>query len=223
MAIAVLRIVIERRLNLDIQFVMIKAVELFREQRTGDSKKGIAVPDESTIQKVFEFMLDRLRGYCIDQGYTADEFASVYELKLSRLLEFDMRLKAVRQFRNLPEFENLVVANKRIRNILRSADEQVRDGVTSELLIETSEQSLYRKAKEVNQRIEPLLDKSDHSGVLHELAVLKEPIDQFFDEVMVMDENIELRMNRVALVSFVNNMFLKVADISQLQPGEVKQ
>ncbi len=223
MAIAVLRIVIERKLNLDIQFVMIKAVELFQEQRAGDDNNGVAVPDEATIQKVFEFMLDRLRGYCIDQGYTADEFASVYELKLSRLLEFDMRLRAVRQFRNLPEFENLVVANKRIRNILRSADVLVRDGVTSELLIEKSEQSLYRKAKEVNQRIEPLLGKSDHSGVLHELAVLKEPIDLFFDEVMVMDENIELRMNRVALVSFINNMFLKVADISQLQPGEVKQ
>lgn len=222
MAIAILRIVIERKLDLDMQVVLNKAVELFQEQNS-DSKSGVAVPDEATIQKVFEFMLDRLRGYCIDQGYTADEFASVYELKPSRLLEFDMRLRAVRQFRNLPEFENLVVANKRIRNILRSADGQICDEVNSELLIEASEHSLYRKAMEVSQRIAPLLGESDHSGVLHELAVLKEPIDLFFDEVMVMDENIELRMNRVALVSFVNRMFLMVADISQLQPGEAKQ
>lgn len=222
MAISVIRLIIEKELDIDVLDLLHHSMSAFFADG-GDRKSNFAKPTEKTIATVFEFILDRLKGYCLERGYTSDEFASVYELKPSRLLEFDKRLKAVRQFRELPEFENLVVANKRIRNILRTAKESVNTSVDPNLLVDASESSLNEQAVKLSKKIAPLIQASDHAGVLHELSVLREPIDRFFDDVMVMDENPDLRKNRIALVSYVNKLFLEVADISLLQPAETTE
>jgi glycyl-tRNA synthetase beta chain len=151
----------------------------------------------------------------------ADEFAAVYELKPARPLEFDRRLHAVRQFRELAEYSDLIAANKRISNILRQSGELKSVQVKPELLVEQSELQLYEQAMNLSKQILPLIRASDHGEILRKLAVLRDPIDSFFDDVMVMAEDKQIRRNRVALVGFVSRLFREVAEISLLQPVKV--
>ncbi|CAI8038361.1 Glycine--tRNA ligase beta subunit (Fragment) [Geodia barretti] len=211
MALAVLRIIIECDVDLDLNALLHESARIYTKQNS----------DDDTVANVFEFMLERLRSYYLDQGYLADEFAAVYELKPARPLEFDKRLRAVRQFRELAEYGDLIAANKRISNILRQSGELKGVQVKPELLVEQSELQLYEQAMNLSKQIVPLIRASDHGEILRKLAVLRDPIDSFFDDVMVMAEDKQIRRNRVALVGFVSRLFREVAEISLLQPVKV--
>ncbi len=221
MAIAVLRIIIECRIDLDLFELLSKSVSIY----VNLSKKlesAIKVPPEDfQIQKIFEFMLERLRTYYLDQGYSADEFAAVYELRPVRPLQFDKRIQAVRQFRELVEYSDLIAANKRISNILRQSTDPDTVAVNPDLLADQSELRLYEDALKLSSQIVPLVRESQHGEILLKLSVLRDPIDRFFDDVMVMDEDPEIRRNRVALVRFVSGLFREVAELSLLKPAKV--
>ena len=217
MALGVLRIIIERKFDLDLVAILHASAEIYRSQIENETLAQDFATNNNRIDKVFDFTMDRLRAYFLDQGYLTDEFNAVYELKPRRPLEFEKRLQAVRQFRSLAECEDLVVANKRIVNIL--AKNSVTSGTTidTRLLKHAAEINLYQQAKVLDDEVEPLAQAFEHTEILRRLAILRDPIDTFFDDVMVMDENQELRQNRIALVSFVHKLFHKVADISKLQ------
>ena len=221
MAIAVLKIIIECGIDIDLIELLGQSAAIYANQKSQNYSAISVNPGDDLVQEVFEFILERLRTYYLDQGYSADEFAAVYELRPAQPLEFDKRLRAVREFRELAEYSDLIAANKRISNILRQSDGMDTEQVNPDLLTDESEHQLYERALTLSTQIAPLIDESHHDQILRQLSVLRDPIDRFFDDVMVMDENLEIRRNRVALVRFVSGLFRKVAELSLLKPVKV--
>ena len=221
MTIAILRIIIECGMDLDLVNLLKHSVAVYVDQKGRPDSAIKVAPDDNLEQKIFEFMLERLRAYYLDQGYSADEFAAVYELKPVKPLEFDKRIQAVREFRELAEYSDLIAANKRISNILRQSSDSDPAKVNPDLLADQSELRLYEHALTLSSQIVPLVSESRHGEILRKLSVLRDPIDRFFDDVMVMDEDLEVRRNRVALVRFVSGLFREVAELSLLKPVKV--
>ncbi len=208
-ALGILRTIIENKLNINIieltEFasVQIKTIS----DQTGDQS---AIAD-----RVIDFIFDRLKGYCLDQGYTADEFDSVIAVTPGEPLDFMQRLQAVKAFRQLPEAISLAAANKRIRNILKKSETQPAVGVGT--LFEPQEKQLLEAALQSADDIQPLLAQRNYQATLNRLAGLRNDVDAFFDHVMVMTDDLELRANRLALLNQLSEQFLTCADISKLQ------
>ncbi len=161
------------------------------------------------------FIYDRLSGSLREQGYSAQEVEAVLALHPQRLSDVSHRLTAVRAFAALPESQALAAANKRIGNILKKAQEV--DGHVSEILLqEPAEKALYA----VMQRIAPLaqtqFEAGDYTASLKTLAALREPVDAFFDGVMVNAEQMDLRLNRQGLLKSLHLAMNRVADLSCL-------
>lgn len=210
-SLGVLRIMIEGKLDLDLDVCLKTAVENY-----ADLVKDKHAKDE-LVSQVFDFMMERLRRYYVDQNISTDNFEAVLIRKPVQPYDFHRRLDAVVQFRKLPEAESLAAANKRIINILRQAkiqdDLQLSDG----LLKEDAEQKLAAALNAIMKKVTPLLDNSEYEQALSELAGLKDDVDTFFDDVMVLCDDEALKNNRLALLSQLSNLFLKTADISRLQ------
>jgi glycyl-tRNA synthetase beta chain len=139
-------------------------------------------------------------------------------LKPTRPLDFMQRMQAVSAFREMEQAEALAAGNKRIDNILRKngayeADHQL----NPDLLEETAEQKLAETLEQVSADVAPMMQMADYAGVLRRLADMRDSIDAFFDEVMVMAEDEAIRHNRLALLNQTRALFLGVADISRLQ------
>ncbi len=200
-----LRIIIENQLDLDI----VELVNFTLAQFKHDFELA------KIQQLVVDFIFDRLKGYCLDQGYTADEFEAVISVKPSQPLDFMQRLHAVKAFRQLPEAESLAAANKRIINILKKSETKPADSIAG--LIEVEEKNLYTAANNSATDIQPLLQEKDYQATLTRLALLKDDVDAFFDNVMVNTDDLVLRASRLALLSMLSRQFLKIADISKLQ------
>jgi glycyl-tRNA synthetase beta chain len=207
--LGILRIIVEKGLDLDLFALLKQAAE-------GLSNVDLH-PGENEINEVFDFMMERLRNIYYEQGIAPDTFESVLARRPSEPLDFDQRIHAVTAFRALPEAESLAAANKRISNILKKSDEPIPQSVDSEKLEESAEKALAIKINLLAAEVKPLLADRDYTEALKKLAALREPVDKFFDDVMVMAENAELRINRLALLSQLQGLFLQVADLSKLQ------
>jgi glycyl-tRNA synthetase beta chain len=206
-ALGAIRIFIEAELELDLAELLDTALSRFT--HNFDAAK--------TRDLVHTFMLERLRGYMLERGYRHDEFEAVLSVLPVSLVDFDRRLRAVQEFRRLPEAESLAAANKRIRNILRKSECDVVAMVDDAVLTETAETALLAAARSARESILPLLQQSDYTGALCRLAQLRDSVDGFFDGVMVMAEDEGLRRNRLGLLAIVEGLFLDIADISKLQ------
>jgi glycyl-tRNA synthetase beta chain len=204
-ALGILRTIIENKLNLNI----IELVEF------AGAQIKTASDQSATSGRVIDFIFDRLKGYCLDQGYTADEFDAVITVTPAEPLDFMQRLQAVKAFRQLPEAESLSAANKRIRNILKKSESQPADSVGT--LLEPQEKQLLQAALQSEGDIKPLLAQRDYQATLNRLAGLRNDVDAFFDHVMVMTDDLDLRANRLALLNLLSEQFLTCADISKLQ------
>jgi glycyl-tRNA synthetase beta chain len=204
-ALGILRIIIENKLELDI--IELISFALAQYKHTFEKEK--------TQKLVVDFVFERLKGYCLDQSYSADEFEAVIAVKPSQPLDFMQRLEAVKIFRKLPEAKSLAAANKRIINILKKSNTQAADSISN--LIEAQEKDLLSAANLSAADIKPLLKQKNYQASLTRLAQLKNNVDAFFDNVMVNTEDLELRANRLALLSMLSTQFLKIADISKLQ------
>ncbi len=207
-ALGVLRIVIENKLDIDLLALLEQAKQGFDDVLT----------EKDVTAKVLQYFFDRLRGYTQDKGFKADVFESVLAVKPTRPLDFIQRLTAVAEFRQLEQAEALAAGNKRIGNILRKNDaEGVAGAIDESLLVEPAEQALAKKLIAVTSAVEPLMTNADYAGVLNTLADMRETVDGFFDEVMVMADDLTIRANRLALLNQTRALFLGVADISHLQ------
>ncbi|MBT3505743.1 MAG: glycine--tRNA ligase subunit beta [Piscirickettsiaceae bacterium] len=207
-ALGVLRIIIENKLDLDLDVLLTSTVE-----RLGE----IATVKNCTVE-VMQYLFDRLRGYAQEQGYQADVFEAVLAIKPTKPVDFMDRLAAVADFRQLEQAQALAAANKRIGNILRKNDaEQSRAVIDGNLLTELTEQALADKVQSVQTIVAPLLAESNYAGVLTELAGMRDTVDAFFDQVMVMAEDEAVRKNRLALLNQTRALFIQIADISVLQ------
>jgi glycyl-tRNA synthetase beta chain len=207
-ALGVVRLLLEKRLPLDVRALY----ELAR------SHFPAGVLADSVAQDLHAFTLERLKPYLRDQGFEVDEIDAVLALHPTRLDDLVPRLKALQLFRVLPEAEALAAANKRIRNILRQAGDSAGGALDAALLAEPAERRLAQELDALRTEVEALLKSGDHTAALRRLAALRGAVDEFFDKVMVMAEDAQLRRNRLALLAALSRLFLGTADIARLQP-----
>jgi glycyl-tRNA synthetase beta chain len=167
---------------------------------------------------VVAFIRERLRGYLRDAGYTANEVEAVLSLSPVRLDLVPRQLVAVRAFAALPEAESLAAANKRVGNILRQAREKGESFANADagLLKEPQERALFDALRAASRDATPRFEQGDFTGYLKTFAVLKSPVDAFFDAVMVMADDPALRRNRLALLEDLRREMNRVADVSKL-------
>lgn len=206
-ALGAIRLLIECKLDLDLPELLSYALEPYHHE----------FDRPATLAAVHEFILDRLRGYCLERNIQFDEFDAVLAVQPPCLLDFESRLRAVREFRALPEAESLAAANKRIRNILKKAEEEIVANVDDHSLVEPQEKALLQAARDASEDVLPLLRDRNYTAALKRLAALRDSVDAFFDGVMVMTEDATLRSNRLGLLAIVEGLFLDIADISRLQ------
>jgi glycyl-tRNA synthetase beta chain len=206
-ALGLLRIIIEKQLDLDLRALIDGAAANFPANLQASDSTGA----------LFTFMMERLRAYYLEAGYDIHVFESVLARQPVQPLDFDQRIAAVATFRDLPEAESLAAANKRIRNILRKAACPIPEACLTELLQEPAEQALAAALEQLEAVVQPLFAQREYTSALCKLAALQAPVDRFFDDVMVMSDDTALRDNRLALLNRLSGLFLQVADISQLQ------
>ncbi|MFM0692435.1 glycine--tRNA ligase subunit beta [Paraburkholderia graminis] len=206
-ALGVLRILVEKQLAVDF-------VELLRTAYA----QFAAVPNVAdSTQAIYDFSMDRLRGLLRERGHAPGEIDAVLALNPTRLDDIVARLDAVREFAALPEAASLAAANKRISNILKKAESaSASGGVQPALLVEAAEKALHAQLEQVAPRVQSQLAARDYTGALTALAALREPVDTFFNDVMVNAEDPSLRANRLALLGALHQQMNCVADISRL-------
>lgn len=216
-ALGVIRILIEKQLPLELDRLISRTLRLFDpllEKLTADEAMVVG---GNTVE-LTKFFYERLASNFREQGYSAQEVEAVISKRPQQLSDISKRLAAVRAFTNLPEAESLAAANKRIANILRQAEgkgEEVRS-IEVTTLKEPAENSLFTALKLASSNATPLFEAGDYSGYLQAFAVLKSPVDAFFDSVMVMAEDPVVRKNRLALLKDLREQMNRVADLSKL-------
>lgn len=211
-ALGALRILIEGHLDLDVVDLLSLSATTFR-------ISGYPLSQTNVVEQVYDFMMERLRAYFLDQGFHPDEFEAVAARRPRHPLDFQIRIQAVHDFRILPEAVSLVAANKRIKNILRQSNANIPSTINQSLLTETAEKILATRFLEVENDIDPLWETRNYQGALARLAGLKGEVDSFFDQVMVMADDQAVRMNRLCLLKRMGDLFLRIADISLLVIG----
>jgi glycyl-tRNA synthetase beta chain len=204
-ALGVIRMLIERDLPLAVPALVDAAIAAF---------PGSLAPETRT--ELLHFVYDRLVGALREQGYSAQEVDAVVALRPERWGDIPRRLAAVRAFAALPEAAALAAANKRVGNILKKAEGVVPAAVDAALLHESAEQALAAALHEVAPRADAAFERGDHQASLQALAALKEPVDRFFDAVMVNADDAALRANRLALLAALHRAMNRVADLSRL-------
>lgn len=204
-SVAVLRILVEKGYDLDLRDLLEEAVELYPSLPQG--KKCIDV--------ALNYMLERFRAWYEEQNIPAVVYQAVAAKGINNPLDIDNRVQAVAAFYQLPEAEALAAANKRVSNIL--AKQPVTDTTVNDALLqEPAERDLAQQVAAAKRKVEPLFAKRQYKEALAELASLRAAVDLFFDKVMVMAEDPQLRVNRLALLAGLRSLFWEVADISQL-------
>jgi glycyl-tRNA synthetase beta chain len=205
-AIGVLRILIEGELNLDLKQLLTSAATNFKDDIKADD----------ALNETFAFVMERLRAYYKDQGIAGDVVDAIASVNPQRPLDFDLRVKAVTEFRKLEAAEPLAAANKRIGNILKKVDDIPRN-IDTNLLTEDTEKALYQTILDQTEKVTPLFADAKYTEALSSLAALRNDIDSFFDHVMVMVDDSTLKNNRLALLQQMRGLFLHIADLSRLQ------
>jgi glycyl-tRNA synthetase beta chain len=206
-ALGALRILREHALPLNLRALL----EVAETQLAGK------LTESATADAVHGFMLDRLKGLYAEAGTALDVFESVAAVQPESIADFEHRVRAVSDFRALPEAEALAAANKRIGNILKKAGEAIPTSVDPDLFELTAEKNLFDQVNAVAQQTGPLVATADYGATLQALSRLRVPVDRFFDDVMVMADKPSVRANRLALLQSLSLQFLQVADVSLLQ------
>ena len=211
-ALGVLRILIQGRLNLDLKELLIHAAVQYTTLRE-EKEKQIAL-----VSEALSFILDRLKSWYQDQGISQDVFAAVMARNPTHPWDIHQRMEAVNEFRHRPESQALAAANKRVRRLLsKEAAGMTLDSMDENLCVLEAEKQLAAILLKKQKSVEPLFQEGHYGKALAELASLKEPVDRFFEEVMVMVDDAALQRNRLALLNRLQQLFLHVADISLLQ------
>lgn len=171
---------------------------------------------QDVAEAIKAFCFDRLAVNLRDQGASAQEVDAVLSLSPNQLAEVPRRLSAVQVFANLAEAPALAAANKRVSNILKKVEGEVKAEVKAELLQEPAEKALHQALADAKPKADQLFEAGDYTASLQALAVLKAPVDTFFDEVMVNAENPALKANRLGLLATLHLAMNRVADLSKL-------
>ncbi|MCX7994659.1 MAG: glycine--tRNA ligase subunit beta [candidate division WOR-3 bacterium] len=199
-AYGIFNIVDQHKLDIELLPIFWEHLKLF--------KKDI---DKKMVQ---EFLIERAERYLEELGYRYDEVdATIYNTNLN-LYDTRLRCEALKDFRDKEDFTKLVIGQKRVRNILKNIKEI--GEVNPELFEKSEEKNLYERGQEVEKKMTPLFAEKKYTEILILLLGLRKDIDRFFDEVLVMCEDKNLQKNRLALVNYINQLFLKFADLSKI-------
>lgn len=211
-ALGLARTVIESGFDLPLDQLLATAAAAIGAVPSGKDNR----PVPADAGELYDFILDRLRGYYADKGVPAAHFNAVAELRPASLYDFDRRVDAIGQFAQLPEAEALAAANKRIGNILKKADIAIPDAVDAALLREPAEAALAEAVEAALADTDAALQRHDYVAVLARLARLRPQVDAFFEQVLVNAEEPAVRGNRLALLRRLGDRFGAVAAIAHL-------
>ncbi|GAB2571923.1 glycine--tRNA ligase subunit beta [Dyella jejuensis] len=230
-ALGLARTMIEGELDLDHEGVLAEALELLPDAALSagikpgkDGKTPIFDAGQrraALVTELSDFMLDRLRGYYAEQGFTVEQYEAVLAVAPTSLVDFDRRLRAVVEFGRHPEAASLAGANKRVANILRKQQEEhgaqsIGSHVDPAHFEADAERALAQALEAAQADNAAALQRRDYAGVLARLAQLRAPVDAFFDSVLVNAENPAVRANRLALLGHLKAQFTAIADIARL-------
>lgn len=203
----ILAILIAKKLPLDL-------LQLLQQSRLA---YAMHLPNVAVVEQTFDFIMNRLKSFCLEKNIaSAEQFEAVLACRPTRPLDFIHRLAAVREFQQLPEATALAAANKRVSNILKKQTEQWPAAVDPNLFEHNAERLLAEQLAVQTKLVTKLYAEGDYTAALSQLASLKEPVDAFFDTVMVMVDDKAKRNNRLALLAALHHLFTQVADISLL-------
>ncbi|QCZ91963.1 glycine--tRNA ligase subunit beta [Salinimonas iocasae] len=205
-AIGVLRIISEKGLNLDLEVLVGKAVDVY----------GSKLTNTDTQTQVVDFVLGRFVSVFQEQGISMDVIQAVSARRPTRPADYAARVSAVAEFKQREEAEALAAANKRVANILNKQNITGELPVDESLLQDEPEKALYRSLRAVSDDVQQAAASQEYGAVLSTLATLRNDIDDFFDNVMVMADDEAVRQNRLAILLMLRSLFLKTADISLL-------
>lgn len=203
-AIGIIRILIELALPIDFEQLVEHTIKNYKD-----------LPNKDTLTQTVQFIKDRLKHYYQSQDIPLEMFYAVADNTINNLADFDQRIRSLTHFVLLPEAKALAEANKRVNNILKkqgSSDKKV----DQQYLVADEEKQLYQQLNAITDTISELCNEKKYSDALTHLATLKEPIDRFFDNVMIMAKEEDLKNNRLALLKQLQALLMSVADISQL-------
>ncbi len=205
-ALGIVRIVVEGRLDLNMKDLIAASV---------DAQPVAAAEDVEAA--IYDYVIERMRAYYLERdAITVEMFEAVRQRQPESLLDFDERLKAVAAFIDLPSAASLAAANKRIANILRQAEHRESGTLDASLFREDAERSLYESLERARSEVAPLIERRSYTDALTRLADLRDPVDTFFDDVMVMADDEAVKLNRLTLLAELREQFLGVADVSRL-------
>jgi len=202
-SIGVLRIIIEKELDISLHSLLVEAAE------------PLLYNDISAVQ---QYILERLVSMYQDKGISVEVFNSVAAKKLDNPLDIHLRVQAVNEFSKLPEAQSLAAANKRVSNILSKSAAAANPVIDTSLFQQDEERLLWKLIDEKRAAVLDQVKNHQYEAALCSLAVLREPVDVFFDKVMVNVDDVKIRNNRLNLLSDLRHLFLSIADISHLVP-----
>ncbi|PLK59246.1 glycine--tRNA ligase subunit beta [Candidatus Palibaumannia cicadellinicola] len=206
-ALGVLRIIIEKQLPLDLLLLIKKAVLLYQHKLT----------NQTVVDDVMNFMFNRLRSWYKKHGYSSDTIHAVLTRRPTKLIDFDARVRAISQFSKHPDAQILTSIHKRIFNILSKDQNIIYVDVKITLLKEQEELKLMNDIIILRNKLQPFFDTYRYYDALVELVILRETVEKFFNNVIIMTENTEIRINRLMLLHQLHLLFLNIADFSLLQ------
>lgn len=206
-ALGLVRILLEGRLDLELNRVLALAANELSAQ--------VAV-DPALLLEIRDFVVERLRHYYREQGHGAELVSAVLASGWDSLPDLDARLTALAAFMGQPAAASLAAANKRIGNILKKSDQQISTEIDEDRLLLPQEKALFDEVSRLEREVRPLLEQGAYAPALLQLARLREPVDTFFDAVLVMDDDSTLRSNRLALLARLKSLFDGIADLAIL-------
>jgi len=205
-ALGLVRTMIEKQLDLDLRFLIEESLNLHESVKKTDT----------LVDEIYDFIMSRLRAYYADQGISAEQFEAVRVCRPSHPIDFAKRIEAVKQFSQMDGAESLSAANKRISNILKKSKDELPETVDVALFEEGAEKVLWDALDALRETVSDQVAARDYVAAIASLATIRDAVDAFFDDVMVMAEDAQVRQNRLALLNQIYQLFLQVADVSRL-------
>ena len=206
-SLAVLRIIIETPLDINLRNCLEKSASFF----------PASLKAQKAVDDVYDYINERYRAYFSDRDITVDVIDAVLANRPTHPSNVAAKIEALVSFRKLSNAESLAAANKRIRNILKKVDRKDIGQVDVGLFREQAETALHNALEDLFADVEKMFAAHKYEQALNTLADLRQPVDHFFDDVMVMDKDEQLKNNRIALLSKIDSLFMQVADFSRLQ------
>jgi glycyl-tRNA synthetase beta chain len=204
--LGIIRIVLERPFKVSLGALIDEALPLLEGKLTA--------PKEEVKKLVLDFFEGRLHHYLVQEGIGPDVVDASLTVGIDDMVEAVKRTRSLAAFKARPDFDSLAVAFKRVVNIIKTPE---RRPVNLDLFKGSEEQGLYAKLQNVSGLVEASVKSSDYDGALEAMAGLKGAIDAYFDTVLIMDENLDIRKNRLALLTSIHDLFAKVADFRKIQ------